>query len=214
MTHLRIRTANLKTILLGLAAVVSSSLPVLAHHPMGGAKVTTFGQGLLSGLGHPVLGADHLAFLLALGIAAAFVATGARVIAAFMVASFAGVVLHLAHVGLPYVEPGLAVTVMAAGLILIAGGLRTNLPVLVLALIGGVLHGYALAESIVGVEPTPLAAYLIGLTVIQSALMTAAMLAGRVIFGSPEHGTQRLRWAGGVLCLVGAYFLVTAVVSA
>jgi urease accessory protein len=36
---------------------------------MGGKMPSTFGEGLLSGLGHPVIGPDHLAFLVAVGIA-------------------------------------------------------------------------------------------------------------------------------------------------
>ena len=103
-----------------------------------------------------MLGLDHLCFLLAIGAAAAFLVGGARVIAAFMVASFAGVVLHLGHVGLPFVEAGIAATVMAAGVLLLTGPARVGGAVLVLALVGGVLHGYALAESIVGVEASPL----------------------------------------------------------
>ena len=37
-----------------------------AHHVMGGKTPTTFVDGFLSGLGHPVIGPDHLAFLLAI----------------------------------------------------------------------------------------------------------------------------------------------------
>src|ERR1044071_6160591 len=40
-----------------------------AHHVMGGKMPTTFAEGFLSGLGHPVIGPDHLAFLLAIGVA-------------------------------------------------------------------------------------------------------------------------------------------------
>jgi urease accessory protein len=200
------------------AILLASGHSAFAHHPMGGGKVTTFAQGLLSGLGHPILGADHLTFLLALGVAAAFVPAGVGVIAAFMIASFAGVVAHLAHVGLPFLEPALAVTVMAAGLFLI-GQARSTLPLSILALVGGVLHGYALAESIVGVEPTPLAAYLAGLTVIQSTVMILAMLASRVAFQPREQSAQsrrpqRARWAGGAVCLTGAYFLAAAILNA
>ena len=42
-----------------------AALPALAHHPMGGTTPTTFMQGLLSGIGHPILGLDHLAALIA-----------------------------------------------------------------------------------------------------------------------------------------------------
>ena len=38
-------------------------------HIMDGKTPSTFAEGLLSGVGHPIIGADYLAFLLALGIA-------------------------------------------------------------------------------------------------------------------------------------------------
>ena len=190
------------------------SLPAQAHHPLGGAKVITFHQGLLSGLGHPILGLDHLVFVVAIGALAGLVAGGIRAIAAFLVASFAGVVLHLAHVGLPFVEPALGVTILAAGALLIAGGLPTRPAVLALGAAGGLLHGYALAESIVGVEPTPLVAYLIGLTLIQGTLMAAARAVGILVFDPRTYGQQRVRWAGAIVCLAGAVFVVTAVIGA
>jgi urease accessory protein len=211
---LRSAHATTRLALTAIAILALGGSPALAHHPMGGAKVTTFTQGLLSGLGHPVIGLDHLAFLLAIGTAAALVAGGARVVAAFMVAAFAGVVLHLAHVGVSYVEPALAVTVLAAGLLLISEGARSRSLVTGLAVIGGLLHGYALAESIVGVEPTPLAAYLIGLTFIQMTVATAAMLLAQASFEPSAARRQRVRWTGAAVCVAGFYFLTAAVAGA
>jgi urease accessory protein len=208
------RLATARHGLAGLTLLALSALPAYAHHPTGGAKVTTFAQGLLSGLGHPIIGLDHLMFLLAIGALAALVGGGVRVIVAFMIASFAGVVLHLASVGLPYVEPALAVTILAAGALLIMGGLPTSPAILALAGIGGLLHGYALAESIVGAESTPLAAYLIGLTLIQAALMIIARLVAGLVLDPQAHGDQRLRWFGGAVCLAGAFFLANAVTGA
>ena len=202
------------TWLFGAASLALVSFPAHAHHSMGGGTVTTFAQGLLSGLGHPVIGLDHLVFLLAIGTLTALLGGGVRVIAAFMIASFAGVVLHLASVGLPFVEPALGVTILAAGALLIAGGLPASPAILALGTAGGLLHGYALAESIVGVETTPLVAYLIGLTLIQCSLMVAARLAATAILDPQTYGSQRLRWVGGAVCLAGAYFLATAPLGA
>lgn len=204
---------------LAAAAVFSSSLPAMAHHAMGGGKVTTAVDGLLSGLAHPVLGTDHLAFLIAMGIAAAVVGAGARVIGVFMIASLGGVVLHLAQIGVPFLEVGLAVTVMAAGVLLISDDVRTSLVAVALALVGGGLHGYALAESIIGVEATPLAAYLVGLTIVQTTVMLAVMFAARALldrtgaaFAADSH--RSVRWAGAAVCLAGAGFLVSAMLAA
>ena len=55
--------------------------PALAHHPLDGAPMETFAHGLMSGVGHPLLGFDHLFFIAAVGIAAMF--TGYRYTAPF-----------------------------------------------------------------------------------------------------------------------------------
>ena len=196
------------------ALVAAWALPAQAHHAMDGAQVTTFSQGILSGLAHPVIGLDHLLFTLAIGMLAALVPHGSRLIAAFLAASFAGVVIHLARVGLPFVEPAIAATVLASGVLLTAGGIRKDPLVLALALLGGLLHGYALAESIVGVEGTPLAAYLIGLTAVQSALMLAARFVAGLVLDPAVHGLGRARWAGSALCLTGAALLAATLLGA
>ncbi|MCP4929987.1 MAG: hydantoin utilization protein, partial [Gammaproteobacteria bacterium] len=43
--------------------------PAVAHHPFGMAEGQDLNalQGLISGIGHPLLGPDHLLFLLAIG---------------------------------------------------------------------------------------------------------------------------------------------------
>src|SRR5262249_57584778 len=65
---------NVMTVRLSRAAILSipfslATVPAFAHHMMGGRTPSTFMEGLLSGLGHPVIGLDHLAFLLAVGVA-------------------------------------------------------------------------------------------------------------------------------------------------
>src|SRR5438552_688041 len=45
-----------------LLAVLAAT-PAFAHHVMGGRTPATFMEGLLSGLAHPLIGPDHLAFL-------------------------------------------------------------------------------------------------------------------------------------------------------
>ena len=66
----------MKKTLVGALALVATATPALAHHPLGGMPMETFAHGLLSGVGHPLLGFDHLFFVIAVGIAALF--TGAE----------------------------------------------------------------------------------------------------------------------------------------
>ncbi|MGZ5897221.1 MAG: HupE/UreJ family protein [Xanthobacteraceae bacterium] len=46
---------------LGLIILALSSASAFAHHVMGGRTPATFGEGILSGFGHPVIGLDHFA---------------------------------------------------------------------------------------------------------------------------------------------------------
>ena len=61
----------------------------------------------------------------------------------------------------------------------------------------GLIHGYALGESIYGAEPTPLYAYLLGLAVIQSAVALATMSVARILMRRAyDHSSLRLVGAG------------------
>ncbi len=57
---------------------------------MGGATPSTLMEGFLSGVGHPVIGLDHLAFIVAVGIAAAFTAQRYTLPLVFILATIAG----------------------------------------------------------------------------------------------------------------------------
>ena len=63
-----------------------------------------------------------------------------------------------------------AASVIVAGMLMARGAVSSAALWAALFAAGGLVHGYAFGESIFGAETTPLAAYLIGLVVIQSAL--------------------------------------------
>jgi urease accessory protein len=192
-----------------LLAGLLAAGPALAHHPMGGTTPATLGSGLLSGLGHPVIGLDHLAALVAVGLLAARFAGGAWLPLAWLAAMTAGVAVHLGRIDLPYGEVLVALSVVTLGAV---AALRPTLPAgLVAGLFAGAgfVHGFALAESIVGAETTPLAAYLVGLVAIQSLIAAGAYLGARSLLRI-ESAPARLRYAGIAVALVGAGALVLA----
>jgi urease accessory protein len=51
------------------AGLLANAGTASAHHLMGGKIPSSFAEGVASGLGHPIIGPDHLAFLIALGVA-------------------------------------------------------------------------------------------------------------------------------------------------
>lgn len=197
--------------LAGLAAAT----PALAHHAMDGQTPSTFVQGLLSGLGHPVIGLDHLAALVGVGLVSSRFARGLTLPAFWVVAMAAGVGLHLASLDVPYAEALVALSVVVIG---VAATIRVTLPYATIAAlfaIGGAVHGYALGESIVGAETTPLAAYLVGLVVVQTALTTGiAFVAQRLTKGPLQAPSLQLRLAGLAVVLAGATTFALALPAA
>ena len=192
-----------KTRLLALTlAGLAAATPALAHHPMGGMTPATLTQGLLSGLGHPVIGLDHLAALVGVGLVASRFARGLTLPVFWMAAMAAGVGLHLTSASLPYAEVLVALSVVAIGL---AATIRTTLPYALIAVLfaaGGAVHGYALGESIIGAEATPLAAYLVGLVAIQTALTTGVAFAARSLTNG-AFAAPALRLAGLAVAVTG-----------
>ena len=155
-------------------ATMAMQAPAFAHHPMGGTTPVTFLQGLLSGIGHPVIGLDHLAAIVGAGLLVALAQRGVAPLLAFSTALIAGVGLHLSGVDLPISELLVGLSTVAIGvLVLLRQSMRPAAAASLFAVVG-LLHGYALGESIVGAEPAPLFAYLAGLLIIQTAIAFAA----------------------------------------
>ena len=180
--------------------------PASAHHMMDGDLPSTFTQGLLSGLGHPVVGLDHLAFLIAVGIVVGVGGLSLALPIVFVAASALGVALHLLEFNLPGVELIVAASVVLIG-VLVASG--RELPLTAWATLfglAGIAHGYAYGESIVGAEPAPLWAYLIGLVIIQSALSVGVAMMTRRSGESVSAIAPRL--AGAVVIGVGLTALI------
>ena len=197
-----------------IAAVATLAIlaePAFAHHVMGGRMPATFGEGILSGLGHPVIGLDHFAAVVAVGCLAAAHRQGAALAVAFVVAMMCGVAVHLQSVTVPADEILVALSVILLGTILIR---RSELPLagaLGLFVLVGLIHGYALGESIYGAERTPLVAYLIGLAVIQSLVALSAMGIARMLVRSDA---VKLRLVGAGIAGIGLAVLVQQLIPA
>jgi urease accessory protein len=196
---------------LGGAGVVASAGTASAHHLMGGKTPSSFIDGILSGVGHPIIGPDHLAFLVALGIAVGVCRLSLLTPFLFLLAMSCGVAAHVAAINIPLAELIVAVSVLAAGVLI---ALDRSIPPgawSALFSIAGFFHGYAYGESIYGAEPTPLAAYLVGLVAVQTVLVVGIALASRAIWTASRIGP---RLAGAAICGVGFTVLVGQIIPA
>ena len=200
MTTLRLGAA----LPLGAAALLLlAATPASAHHLMGLFQLTPSPlSGLLSGLAHPLLGPDHLLFLLALGL----VGLQKRLswVLGLLATGLAGSCLGLALPGIHLAEPLVALSLVVVGLVLLG-----RLPALLLVP-AFALHGYVLSASVIGWEQGPIGFYLVGLLLSQGLLLTTALTLVRR-WGTGLSSAQ-LRLTAGILIGVGASFAWSALV--
>ncbi len=207
------------------AGLSLAASPALAHHPLGGLPMETFVHGLASGVGHPVLGFDHLFFVVAMGIAALFTGRKLMTPAAYIGAMLAGCGLMYAGVAMPIAETVIVLSLIVLGGIVLSGkALSTTAAILVFATFG-LFHGSAFGGSIAGQEGgvggAVLLGYLIGLGVIQYVI---AIGAGWIVqkLGASDATAINARLGGAMVAGVGVFLaleivegpLVTALASA
>ena len=188
--------------LAGLALLVAA--PALAHHPMQSMDLEpTALTGLFSGLAHPLLGPDHLLFLIALALVG--VQRSGRWMLGLLAVGLACTALGLALPGLPAAELLVSLTLVVEGLV-VAGRLPQSLLVPAFA-----LHGYVLSSTVIGWETTPIATYLLGLLLSQGALLLLALWGLRNA-SQRLDGPARTLLAGGLMG-IGCAFSWTALVG-
>ena len=197
--------------LIGGSALLLLSLaaPALAHHPFGmpeGSDLNAW-QGLMSGIGHPLLGPDHLLFLLAIGFIGLRrpVAWVLPLLAMGLLGASLSLALPLASDLQPMAEALVALSLALEGLIALG-----CLPSALLLPVMG-CHGYLLGGMVVGAEATPLFAYFLGLFLGQGALLLAVCLGSRRWIAAIGENGRRL--AAGIWIGIGAAFAWTALVA-
>ncbi len=186
---------RIKTSLRSLGGVLALALATSAAqaHPGHGA------EGLAAGLAHPFMGFDHLLAMVAVGLwSVAALPQGKRAIgpAVFLATLLAGAALAYAGVALPWVEAGVAASVLMLGALMF-GAQRVS-PFIGLALVAmaALLHGQAHGSELLAGQS--FAAYATGFMV-GSALLHAAGLG----VGAWMHQARAGLWRG-VAALIGA----------
>ena len=207
---------NRTTLMVGLilASIAPMADPAFAHHVMGGRMPMTFVDGLLSGLGHPVIGLDHFAAVVAVGCLAAAHRAGPALAIGFVLAMITGVAAHvLRGITVPGAEIMVALSVIFLGAMLLRKRQMPAGAALGLFIAVGLIHGYVLGESIYGAEASPLTAYFIGLAAIQSAVALTTMFAARAVT-QRQADVLTLRLVGAGIAGFGFAVLMQQVIPA
>jgi urease accessory protein len=184
------------TLLLSLIFLV----PSLAQaHPGAPGHTHGFSNGLL----HPLTGLDHICAMVAVGLWAA--QRGGRALwlvpATFISIMIVGGILGMGKVGIPYVEQGIAASVLVLG-IFIAAAVR--LPVAasmaivgLFALFHGYAHGAEMPDTASGL------AYGIGFVIATASLHLSGIGIG--LLAQRFSSAQFIRYLGGGIAACGVY---------
>ncbi len=189
LQHRDINIRSRKLGLLSATAIALAAPTAQAHHPMDGATPTSFLEGMLSGLAHPVIGLDHFAFLLVAALLSFTLGGRSRYLVplAFVGATVAGTLYHLSAADLAMTETVVALSALLGGVAVL---LKRSAPALLMGglfALFGVFHGYAYGEAIIGAEQTPLLSYLIGFAMIQYAVIAGG---AKVLDGMARRSTR------------------------
>lgn len=193
--------------ILSLALLASMVAPgaALAHTGVGAT------HGLVHGLMHPVTGLDHVLAMVAVGVLAAIV--GGRALwlipASFVAMAAAGGLVGAGHLALPYVEIGIAVSVIVLGFVV---ALRAKLPLAwAMAMVGlfGLYHGFAHGAEMPA-DASGLA-YGVGFLAATIALHAGGIGLGLGISSLGARPAARLAQAGGAaMAVAGVALLIGA----
>ncbi len=186
-------------------AVILSLIPVSAFAHTGVGDTA----GFVHGFSHPVSGIDHILAMVAVGILA--YQLGGRALwlvpGTFVLVMALGGVLGIAGVPVPYIEVGIALSVVILGAIIAAG---VKAPVAIaMAIVGvfAIFHGHAHgAEMPVDASGAEYAAgFMLGTALLHMAGLALGFLIGRI---GEARGPNFVRAAGAATSLAGLALLI------
>jgi urease accessory protein len=194
---------------LGIIPLLLLGSPAFAHHPfgMGDSSQLTGWTGLVSGIGHPLLGPDHLLFLLAISFIGLKrpIAWILPMLAIGLGGSLISQFIPLPDAVAPWAEALVSLSLVAEGFIALSVAPATWL----LPLFG--LHGFLLGSTIVGAEPTPLLTYFLGLLIGQGVLLALVCSLSKTVIN--RLGEQGRRLGAGIWIGIGIAFAWVALID-
>jgi urease accessory protein len=192
---------SLSSSLLRVLFLLGFPLTAFAHSETGS-------NGFIAGLSHPIFGMDHLLAMLSVGIVSAQM--GGRSIwtvpSLFVLMMIAGGFLGANHIEFPFVEVGIAVSVIVLGLGIIYARKAKLAPLVIMVFVAffGSLHGHAH-----GVEMPNSASpvyYSFGFVVSTSLIHLVGVLIGHT-FTRHEKLERALAVVGGAVASAGIFVL-------
>ena len=189
--------------------------PALAHHPLDGLPMSTLGDGLMSGIGHPFIGYHHLFFVVLVGIAAAFTQRPKLMPGIYIAAMLIGCSIVSYTELLPITGLMVSLSLLVLGALLLFG-IRLRAPALLAIFAGfGLFHGSAFGQALAAQEASfgvaVLLGYLAGLGLIQWVLALAPGYLFREVWSIDDHRSIYPRLASAAIAGMGLLLTLEAI---
>jgi len=191
----------IKLLIIGIAVLLVPTGEAVAHEATGVAG------GFQSGFMHPLLGWDHVAAMVAVGLLGAVMGPPALWLLpiVFPLVMALGGALGVAGIPVPGVEIGIALSAVVLGLMVAVG---RPVPLLAAAIVVGlfaIFHGHAHGTELPAAADA--AAYSVGFVIGTGLLHLVGIGIGTLGTG---QGRALVRAAGGLISVAGLYFLAGA----
>lgn len=187
------------TIIVITLAFLGTTFPALAHSGEG------YGGGFIAGFTHPILGWDHVAAMVAVGLWGAFLGAPAIWIlpVVFPLVMAMGAIAGIIGIPVPAIETGIALSAVVLGLMI---AFAVKPPIWVSSIIVGafaIFHGYAHGTEL----PSSVNAFAFAAGfVIATGILHLIGIAFGLLVKWPA-GRVAVRGAGGLISLAGVAFL-------
>ncbi|HEY4201150.1 MAG TPA: HupE/UreJ family protein [Devosiaceae bacterium] len=190
---------------IALAIGVVAATPAFAHFdPIAHGS---FPAGFL----HPLSGLDHILAMVGVGLWASLLGGKSiwAVPAAFVVTMMAGFGVAMLHVGLPFVEPVIAASVVVLGLLALVALQAPTVVAMVMVGVFAFFHGYAHGGELGEAGALPfMAGFAVATAVLHATGVAIGLGTGRLAGGT--GGRLAARIAGGLVALGGVWIAVGA----
>ncbi len=167
-------------------------------------------SGFVSGFTHPIFGFDHLLAMFSVGVLSTII--GGRAIwvvpLAFVLVMVAGGFLGMEMMdGLPGIEIGIAISVVALGFSIFIGDKLPMFVGIIFVSLFAFFHGFAHGEEMPS-SATP-ALYAFGFVLATTIIHIAGVVVGEVIQKYPK-GQIYLKYSGIIISCIGIWLIVSS----
>ena len=199
-----------------ILSVVSLLIPNVgySHHPLNGLIMQNFNDGFLSGIGHPILGLDHLTFIIGIGLISYLSSRFFNYSITFIGGTFLGLFSIIFGFYLPFYEIIISFTLLLLGyFILVKDQIRYKE---FLILLFGVFHGWAygaIFSDEVKLSINVLLGYSIGLFLTQLLIIYFAFKLFRFLLNFRVNGFSIVPVFSGLLIGIATVSLFETIES-